>query len=443
MKSKLLLLSGCLVLALNSCRSDIENAPADSIDPITTNLNNAKIHKLLIDGKYTYVNEINGEYFYAEDITISPEQFNILKGKADSGTSTADKSTIVSSFIKTWPDAKVYYTLPSQGSLSTQNYNTFLTNINKAFDLISSKTNVQFIERTNQTEYITFTYTTGNSSPLGWQKNRVNGIKIYNITYPAIIAHEIMHSMGIMHEQCRPDRDQYIIVDVNKAVEGSRHNFNLYNDYAGHGAFDFGSVMMYQSTDFAIDASQPVMTKLDGSTFTKQRTGLSAGDYAGINHLYGPVNASSAVNGTYTLTTALATDKNLDISGSATTDGTSVILYSASTGNNQKFTFSKSDHGYYIIKSILDPTKVLTVKGSGTVNGTAVELRTDSGTDAQKWLLFNLGNNGFGFAPKNAPALRLEVKNGSTANLTPIVIGTTDQTVQPSTKQRFILTKVN
>lgn len=443
MKSKLLLLSGCLVLALNSCRSDIENAQTDSMEPTTENLANAKIHKLLIDGKYTYVNEINGEYFYAEDITISPEQFNTLQKQANPETSTAEKSTIVSSFIKTWPNATVYYTLPSQGSLSTQNYNTFLTNINKAFDMISSQTSMQFVERTNQTEYITFTYTTTNSSPLGWQKNRVNGIKIYNTTYPAIIAHEIMHSMGIMHEQCRPDRDQYIIVDVNKAVEGSRHNFNLYNDYAGHGAFDFGSVMMYQSTDFAINTSQPVMTKLDGSTFTKQRTGLSAGDYAGINHLYGPVNATSAINGTYTMTTALANDKNLDISGSSTTDGTSIILYSASTGNNQKFTFSKSDHGYYIIKSILDPTKVLTVKSNGTTNGTAVELRTNSNTDAQKWLLFNLGNNGFGFAPKNAPALRLEVKNGTTTNLTPIVIGTTDQTVQPSTKQRFILTKVN
>ncbi|SFN58872.1 Ricin-type beta-trefoil lectin domain-like [Chryseobacterium oleae] len=443
MKSKLLLLSGCLVLALNSCRSDIENAQANPMDHTTAKLDNTTVHKLLINGTYTYVNEVNGEYFYADDITISSEQFNKLKMQANSELSTSEKSTIVSSFIKTWPSATVYYTLPSQGTLSTQNYNTFLTNINKAFDMISSQTSVQFVQRTNQTEYITFTYSTGNSSPLGWQQNRVNGIKIYNITYPAIIAHEVMHSMGIMHEQCRPDRDQYIIVDVNRAVEGSRHNFNLYNDYAGHGAFDFGSVMMYQSTDFAINSSQPVMTKLDGSTFTKQRTGLSAGDYAGINHLYGPVNATSAVNGTYTFTTSLANDKNVDISGSSTTDGTSVILYSASTGNNQRFTFTKSDHGYYTIKSTLDPTKVLTVKSSGTANGTAVEIRTNSNTDAQKWLLFNLGNNGFAFAPKNAPSLRLEVKGGLTANLTPIVIGSTDQTVQPPTKQRFKLTKVN
>lgn len=443
MKSKLLLLSVCLLLALNSCRSDIESTQANSMDHTTAKLDNTTIHKLLINGTYTYVNEVNGEYFYADDITITPEQFNKLKTQANSELSTAEKSTIVSSFIKTWPNATVYYTLPSQGTLSTQNYNTFLTNINKAFDMISSQTSVQFVQRTNQTEYITFTYSTGNSSPLGWQQNRVNGIKIYNITYPAIIAHEVMHSMGIMHEQCRPDRDQYIIVDINRAVEGSRHNFNIYNDYAGHGAFDFGSVMMYQSTDFAINSSQPVMTKLDGSTFTKQRTGLSAGDYAGINHLYGPVNATSAINGTYTMTTSLANDKNVDISGSSTTDGTSVILYSASTGNNQRFTFTKSDHGYYIIKSKLDATKVLTVKSNGSANGTAVELRTNSNTDSQKWLLFNLGNNGFGFAPKNAPSLRLEVKNGLTTNLTPIVIGSTDQTVQPSTKQRFKLTKVN
>ncbi|MDR6527169.1 hypothetical protein J2787_002561 [Chryseobacterium rhizosphaerae] len=441
MKSKLLVLSGCLVLAMNSCRSDTENA---SIDHTTSKLNGTTIHKLSINGNYTYVNEVNGEYFYADDITITSEQFNKLKMQANSELSTMEKSTIVSSFIKTWPNATVYYTLPSQGSLSTQNYNTFLTNINKAFEMISSQTSVQFIQRTNQTEYITFTYSTStNSSPLGWGKNTVNGIKIYNITYPAIIAHEVMHSMGIMHEQCRPDRDQYIIVDVNRAIEGSRHNFNLYNDYAGNGEFDFGSVMMYQSTDFAIDTSKPVMTKLDGSTFTKQRTALSAGDYAGINHLYGPVNATSAINGTYTLTTSLASDKNLDISGSTITDGVNIILNSASTGNNQKFTFTKSDHGYYIIKSSVDPTKVLTVKNSGTLNGTAVELRTNSNTDSQKWLLFNLGNNGFGFAPKNAPSLRLEVKDGLTTNLTPIVIGSTDTTVQPYTKQRFKLTKVN
>jgi len=85
MKSKLLVLSGCLVLAMNSCRSDTENA---SIDHTTSKLNGTTIHKLSINGNYTYVNEVNGEYFYADDITITSEQFNKLKMQANSELST-------------------------------------------------------------------------------------------------------------------------------------------------------------------------------------------------------------------------------------------------------------------------------------------------------------------------------------------------------------------
>lgn len=439
MTRKLLILSGCLALALNSCKSDIETNPAETTNLTSELSGDTTIHKLLINGSYTYVNENNGEYYYAEDIKISSDQFNQLKKLANPNLSTSERSTIVSSFIKTWPNATVYYKLPAQGTLSTSNYNTFLTNINKAFDMISSQTNLKFIERTSQPEYINFVYSTGNSSPLGWTKNSVNQVNIYNITYPAIIAHEVMHSMGIMHEQCRLDRDQYIIVDTNRAKDGTRHNFNIYYDYAGHGAFDFGSVMMYQSTDFAIDPSKPVMTKLDGTTFTKQRVQLSSGDYAGINHLYGPVNSTATTDGTYTITTTLTGNKNIGVSGTSVSNGASVLLYTPETTSDQKFVFRKSDHGYFTIRSIADTTKVLTVRNNGTTNGTAVELRTNADTDAQKWLLYNLGNEGFGFSPKNAPSLRLEVKDGLTADLTPVVIGTN----KSEAKQRFRLNKVN
>ena len=439
MKIKTLLLSGVIILGLNSCKTDNEN-PSESIDHTISKLDNGLIvHKLLINGNYTYVNEVNGEYFYADDITITAEQFSKLKEMADSSLSSVEKSTIVNSFVKTWPNSTVYYQLPEQGTLSNQNYNTFLTNINNAFNMISSKTNMQFIERTTQTEYVKFVYSNVNSSPLGWAQNRVNQIKVYNITYPAIIAHEIMHSMGIMHEQCRPDRDLYVIVHNDRITAGAEHNFNIYNDYAGHGTFDFGSVMIYAPTDFAINSSQPVITKLDGSLYTKQRVKLSDGDYAGINHLYGPVNSTSTVNGKYNIATNLVNAKNVEIKGSSSANGTDVVLNSATVGNNQKFLFRKSDHGYFVIKSILDTTKVLTVRNSGTTNGTAVELRQNSNLNSQKWLLYNLGNEGFSFSPKNAPSLRLEVKNGTTTNLTSIVIGTN----QSNAKQRFKLNKVN
>ncbi len=77
MKSKLLLLSGCLLLALNSCRSDIENVQTDSIDQTTTNLGNTKIHKLLIDGKYTYVNEKMVNIFMPMILLLAPSSLII------------------------------------------------------------------------------------------------------------------------------------------------------------------------------------------------------------------------------------------------------------------------------------------------------------------------------------------------------------------------------
>ena len=41
----------------------METTPASSVDHTTTQLNGTTIHKLLINGAYTYVNEVNGEYF--------------------------------------------------------------------------------------------------------------------------------------------------------------------------------------------------------------------------------------------------------------------------------------------------------------------------------------------------------------------------------------------
>lgn len=278
-----------LVLALVGCKQDIRQFAEedDNTNYSTIELGgDTTVHKLRIDGQYSYVNEIGGVFYYAEDMTITKEQFNNLLKLTNTNLSTTERATITTSLTSVWPNNTVYYRLPDQGTLSASNYATFLKNIENAFTLISSQTQVKFVLRTAEPEYVQFAYSTGNNSPLGWSRNRVNTVNIYNITYPAIIAHEIMHSLGMRHEQCRPDRDSYINVYVDKAQASARNNFNIYAGYVGHGAFDFESVMMYSSTDFAINANDPVMTKLDGSTFGKQRTRLTAGDYAGINALY-------------------------------------------------------------------------------------------------------------------------------------------------------------
>ncbi|PVH23936.1 M12 family metallopeptidase [Sphingobacterium corticibacter] len=272
-----------------ACKQEVVQSIPDENEYFSTIVlsDSTKLHKLVIKGADTYIKELNGEYYFSEDLTITKEQFNILLKMTNPSLSTTERATITRNLSQTWPNKTVFYKLPVQGSLSTNNYNIFLANIQNAFDLITAETSVRFVERTTQPEYINFVFSlTSNSSPLGWSRGRVNQINIYNITYPAIIAHEIMHSMAIMHEQTRPDRDSFIHVYIERVPLQARINFNIMPGYVNHGPFDFESVMLYGSFDFSIDRNLPVLTRLDGSTWNSQRARLTPGDYAGINALY-------------------------------------------------------------------------------------------------------------------------------------------------------------
>jgi len=87
---------------------------------------------------------------------------------------------------------------------------------------------------------------------------RQGGEQIINVAFPSCLgnkgtlAHEIMHSLGFYHEQSRPDRDGYVIIDKDNIIEGKYNNFakqtkdttEIYDYY------DWNSVMHYDSYAF-------------------------------------------------------------------------------------------------------------------------------------------------------------------------------------------------
>ena len=97
--------------------------------------------------------------------------------------------------------------------------------------------------------------------------------------------HDIVHAIRLYHEQTRADRDQYVIINEDNITSGNEYNFEIKEGSITERSFDFGSIMMYDSYQFSKNGD-PTITKLDGSTFTKQRSGLSAKDIAGVNILY-------------------------------------------------------------------------------------------------------------------------------------------------------------
>jgi hypothetical protein len=104
-----------------------------------------------------------------------------------------------------WPNGIVYYRL-------NQNISHVRNNIEKAMEWWENVSGLRFIETTNSlsAEFILVSGSTS-SSPVGWHYNQIK-ISEYSTNSLGIIAHEIGHTIGMGHEQNRPDRDSYIDV---------------------------------------------------------------------------------------------------------------------------------------------------------------------------------------------------------------------------------------
>lgn len=119
-----------------------------------------------------------------------------------------------------------------------------------------------------------------------------NGTTTGRVSFPGhcgtgTTIHEIGHAVGLLHEQTRVDRDDHIVVNYANIESGKSSNFDKHSTTtaADHGAYDFDSIMHYDSYAFSANG-QPTITKKDGTTFASQRTSLSPGDIAGITTLY-------------------------------------------------------------------------------------------------------------------------------------------------------------
>ena len=103
------------------------------------------------------------------------------------------------------------------------------------------------------------------------------------------------------------------------------------------------------------------------------------------------VNAASLKEGIYTIKSALANDKVIDVDNAGTKNKTNVQLYSSNGTNAQKWYVKPIDNGYYEITTALNSNLVLDVDNAGKKNKTNVQIYAKNGTDAQKWTIKDAG----------------------------------------------------
>ncbi|MDP3451369.1 MAG: FISUMP domain-containing protein [Bacteroidales bacterium] len=275
---------------------------------------------ITLDGVSVTCEVINGFYIYQGDIILAAPQ----------AQGVATKGAALNIQTRHWPDNRIYYNINQ--SLPDP------TRVTQAINAIVQVSNLEFIQRTGESNYIDFVFDhTGCSSFLGMVGGRQD-IRLANWATMGNVIHEICHALGMLHEHSKSGRNNFITVVSSNIIERYAHNFAEFtksiNTPINPEAFDFQSIMLYSSTSFSKN-NNPTITKKDGSTWAVQRQFLSTSDIEMINTLYPPIavtmrDADNNVYETVTIGSQIWMDENLRVTRYK--DRTSITMNSSDAG---------------------------------------------------------------------------------------------------------------
>ena len=145
---------------------------------------------------------------------------------------------------------------------------------------------VDFVARTNQTNYVEFRTSTGCSSNVG----RIGGRQYVNLASGCSTGntiHELLHALGMFHEHTRCDRDTYVIINTANIQSGYSGNFTKRCTSAtDYSTYAEGSIMHYGAFAFSSNGLPTIVSRRGLDSQMGQRSGMNSTDISTINTLY-------------------------------------------------------------------------------------------------------------------------------------------------------------
>jgi hypothetical protein len=139
--------------------------------------------------------------------------------------------------------------------------------------------------------YFKIQYGNGCSAHVGYMTNQqsVMTLQQNGCFSSQTIQHELLHIVGFQHEQCRPDRDTYLQVNLANVNANMHHNFNKYvwgSSVLNQGTkYDYGSIMHYGTNSFSNNGKPTLVPRTAGVSIGTAKK-LSPIDIAEVRNLY-------------------------------------------------------------------------------------------------------------------------------------------------------------
>ncbi|XP_015762281.1 PREDICTED: zinc metalloproteinase nas-13-like [Acropora digitifera] len=174
------------------------------------------------------------------------------------------------------------------GFLSRLFGNKAIEAFNKAIEQYHKQTCLRFEQKaSDDTDYVEIFPGTGCWSQIGRRGGKQQLSLGVGCETRGRAIHEVMHSIGFLHEQSRLDRDEHVIILSKNIQAGKESQFKKYKQDTGNVPYDLHSVMHYSNTYFSKDETSPtILSRTDSNMQLGSSNGFSALDVVRINMLY-------------------------------------------------------------------------------------------------------------------------------------------------------------
>ncbi len=287
-----------------------------------------------------------------------------------------------------WPSSTVHYTFDSQVSTAHR------ADFRLALAELEAVSGLNFVEGAS-TNYFTVRRNAANTNVSNSSVGMQGGQQFINIgdnhwDAPFVMAHEVMHALGFIHEQSRADRNTYVQIRtqyISQTACGGNsctNNFSIVNAAIVNGTYDFLSIMHYGAFAFTTVEGEPTIVCRPGYESFQDRIGnrswLSLRDAQTLAALFGSashptitgVSPSIAVAGSGPLT--LTVGGTGFHNGGDTTDGVSGTQFLWDTTVLESTLFSSTLGEIRIPESLLNSqgTHSITVRNHASAGGAGV-----------------------------------------------------------------------